>query len=138
MTKKMGRPKIKINWALVDNMCAILCTEEEIAGVLNISVDTLARRCKDEYDCTFAEYYKKNSASGKMSLRRMQYNRAMGTKDDKGQFNNDGSVTMLIWLGKQWLNQADKQEVAIDGEVELTEVATALKKSYSTSSTVPK
>jgi len=56
---------------------------------------------------TFAEYYKKESASGKMSLRRAQWTRALGTKDVQGNYKNDGSVPMLIWLGKQYLGQAE-------------------------------
>ena len=125
----MARPKIKINWSLVENMCAIMCTMEEICSVLGISSDTLTRRIKDEYKQTFPEYYDAKCAQGKMSLRRIQYNSAMGTKKmikdtdkdsptygemiESDQWANNGSVTMQIWLGKQWLGQTDKQEVAM-------------------------
>lgn len=146
MTNKGGRPKIDINWKLVNNMCAIMCTQDEIASVLGVSTDTLNRRIKEEYGLGFADYYKKESSSGKMSLRRMQFNRAMGDRKTKAdsdgnivetnEWANNGSVTMLIWLGKQWLNQTDKTQVDLDAEVELSEVATALMGSYSSSDSV--
>ena len=126
----MGRPKIEIDFKTLDGMCAINCTQEEIASVLGISIDTLGRRIKEIHDMTFAEYYKKNSANGKMSLRRAQFDRAMGDKVDeyKDEFNektkkfervktgnkiwaNNGSVPMLIWLGKQWLGQSEQIQI---------------------------
>lgn len=102
MSKKMGRPKIVIDFDKVANMCAIQCTGEEIAAVLGINYDTLVARIKEEYGLTFSEYYKTKSAVGKMSLRRKQYEVAT-----KGK----GNTTMLIWLGKQHLGQADKKEI---------------------------
>jgi hypothetical protein len=37
---------------------------------------------------------------GRMSLRRLQWKKAQ-----------EGNTTMLIWLGKQYLGQSDKQEL---------------------------
>ena len=93
----MARPKIEINWEQVNQMCGIQCTGEEIASVLGVSYDTLQRRCEEEHNMGFAEYFRLKGAAGKASLRRKQYQTAM-----------DGNVTMLIWLGKTWLNQADR------------------------------
>ena len=78
-------------------MCAIHCTGEECAAILGISYDTLNRALKRDGNKGFADYFKQKGASGKMSLRRKQYDHAMG-----------GNSTMLIWLGKQWLGQSDK------------------------------
>ena len=89
----MARPKIEINWEQVNQMCGIQCTGEEIASVLGVSYDTLQRRCEEEHNMGFAEYFRLKGAAGKASLRRKQYQTAM-----------DGNVTMLIWLGKTWLN----------------------------------
>ena len=50
---------------------------------------------------TFSDCFKRFSASGIISLRRKQFEVA-----------NGGSVPMLIWLGKQYLNQKDKSEVS--------------------------
>jgi hypothetical protein len=92
----MARPKIVINWQQVDQMCAIHCTGEEQASILGVNYDTLNRACKREHKKSFADYFKQKSATGKMSLRRTQFTVA-----------NGGNPTMLIWLGKNWLNQND-------------------------------
>ncbi len=98
--KPPHRPKgttIFIDWEKVDNMCAIQCTGEEIAGVLDIDYDTLQRACKREKNLLFADYIGQKKSGGKMSLRRKQYSTAMA-----------GNPTMLVWLGKNWLGQTDK------------------------------
>lgn len=100
---KGGRPVIElddIDWSTVEKLCGIHCTGEEIAGVLDISFDTLSRRIEEAYGFGFAEYYKRKSSRGKMSLRRKQHEVALS-----------GNPTMLIWLGKQYLEQKDKHEV---------------------------
>ena len=48
----------------------------------------------------FAEYFEQKRGKGKIALRRKQYDVAMS-----------GNVTMLLWLGKQYLGQSDKQEI---------------------------
>ena len=96
----MARPKIEIDFDMVKKLCAIQCTGQEIADVLDVSYDTLERRVKEVYQISFADYIKKHSANGKMSLRRKQHEVAMS-----------GNTTMLVWLGKQYLGQTDKQIV---------------------------
>ncbi len=96
----MARPKIEIDFDMVKKLCAIQCTGQEIADVLDVSYDTLERRVKEVYQISFADYIKKHSANGKMSLRRKQHEVAM-----------NGNTTMLVWLGKQYLGQTDKQVV---------------------------
>ena len=96
----MARPKIEIDFDMVKKLCAIQCTGQEIADVLDVSYDTLERRVKEVYRISFADYIKKHSANGKMSLRRKQHEVAMS-----------GNTTMLVWLGKQYLGQTDKQAV---------------------------
>ena len=96
----MARPKIEIDFDMVKKLCAIQCTGQEIADVLDVSYDTLERRVKEVYRISFADYIKKHSANGKMSLRRKQHEVAM-----------NGNTTMLVWLGKQYLGQTDKQIV---------------------------
>lgn len=93
---KGGRPRKEVDWDKVDKMCAIHCTGEEQASLLDMSYDTLERRCREEKGVSFAEYFKQKAADGKMSLRRKQFTTAM-----------NGNTSMLIWLGKNWLGQAD-------------------------------
>lgn len=89
-----GRPKKIIDYELVKSLAEIQCTQAEIAAVLKLSVDTLSR------DETFCGIYKTAMNNGKMCLRRLQWKRAM-----------EGCDTMLIWLGKQYLGQFDKQQI---------------------------
>jgi len=97
-----GRPHFHIDWEKVDSMCAIQCTGEEIAGVLGCDYDTLSGAIWREKELSFSEYFDQKKSNGRMSLRRKQYSTAM-----------EGNPTMLIWLGKNWLGQADKAEIAI-------------------------
>ena len=103
MANPEGRPRIPINQQEFEKLCNMLCTEEEIAGWFNCSVDTIARWCQDTYGETFRDAFAKLSSRGKISIRRKQFEVAQS-----------GNVTMLIWLGKQHLGQRDKQEVAVE------------------------
>ena len=94
--KKPGPKPIEINWEQVEKLAGLFCTQEEIASVIGCSVDTLARRKE------FADIMKKGQAEGRASLRRWQFVKA-----------RDGNVTMLIWLGKQYLGQSDKVEQTV-------------------------
>ena len=94
----MARPKKEIDWETVRKLCAMQCTGEEIASFINVDYDTLNAAAKREHEMGFSDYFKKHSANGKISLRRKQYEVA-----------TSGNVPMLIWLGKQCLDQKDKQ-----------------------------
>lgn len=91
----MARPKLEIDEEQVLKLAMIQCTMNEMAAVLNCSVDTLERR--------FADVIQKGRDSGKMSLKRKQWETAM-----------NGNVAMLIWLGKNMLGQTDKKEFTAD------------------------
>ncbi len=97
---KMGRPPIEIDWVMFDKLCGIQCTLLEIAAMFDCSDDTIENKVKEKYGVTFSEYFALKRGTGKASLRRRQYELAMS-----------GNPTMLIWLGKQYLGQVDKQEV---------------------------
>ena len=94
---KIGRPRKEIDKELFEKLCELQCTEVEICGIFDVCEDTLNSWCKENYDMTFSDTFKKKSAKGKMSLRRLQYRIA-----------DNGNATMAIWLGKQWLGQTDK------------------------------
>ena len=100
-----GRPAIEIDWARVDRMCHIQCTGEEIAAVLEINYNTLINAVKEKFGVGFSEYYEEKKAGGRMSLRRRQWKAAV----------HDGNPTMLIWAGKQYLDQRDKQSTELSG-----------------------
>lgn len=96
-----GRPAIQIDEEQFKGLCSIQCTLEEIANWFKCSEDTIERWCKRQLKMSFAEAYKKHSVGGKISLRRYQMKMA------------EHNATMAIWLGKQYLGQTDKQEVAV-------------------------
>jgi len=101
--KKNGRPKKEIDFTMVEELCKIQCTGEEISAVLKVNYDTLNARIKEEYGLSFSDYYKRESAGGKTSLRRVQFKSALG-----------GNVTMLIWLGKNYLGQKEPDKFIPD------------------------
>jgi len=88
----MARPLKEIDEGLVENLARIHCTHEEIAAVVGCSTDTLVRR--------FADLIEQGRQQGKTSLRRKQFEVAMS-----------GDRAMLIWLGKQFLGQTERQEI---------------------------
>src|SRR5216684_1825751 len=94
--RKRGRPRKHVDLEMVGRLASIQCTHAEIASALGISVDTLTR------DRHFAEVYKRGAESGRKSLRRMQFESAL-----------KGNVTMMIWLGKQYLGQSDQGRLEV-------------------------
>lgn len=99
----MARPRIEIDKGIFEKLCALLCTEEEIASFFNVSIDTLNRWCKRVYSKSFAEVFKYKSAGGKITLRRYQMRLA------------EKYPAMAIFLGKQYLGQ-DADQGKDDGE----------------------
>lgn len=97
---KRGPKKIKVNWEEFDKLCYLQCTLREIASWFDCSEDTIERRCVEEKSMKFADYYREKACKGKISLRRSQF-----------QVASNGNVSMLIWLGKQYLGQSDKQNI---------------------------
>lgn len=94
--KKGGRPVIPVDWDEMEKLCSLHCTKVEIAWFFRIDEDTLAKRIKEKYNMTFSEYFKMASSEGRISLRRKQYQLAV-----------DGHPAMLIWMGKQYLDQKE-------------------------------
>lgn len=93
----MARPRKEIDFQDLDKLMAIQCTAEECAQFFEVSVDTIERRIREEFDMNFAEYFSIKRGHGKIALRRKQYQVALS-----------GNTTLLIWLGKQYLGQSDK------------------------------
>ncbi len=87
----MARPKKVIDVKLVEKLAAIHCTIAEIADICEVSRDTIERR--------YAALIAKARAEGKMSLRKYQWEAV-----------KKGNVSMMIWLGKQLLDQRDSFE----------------------------
>lgn len=84
-----------LNEALIFDLASICCTVDEISKILKCSKDTIERR--------YMHILEEGRAQAKQSLRRKQFQVAM---DDE----HKGQTTMLVWLGKQLLEQTDKRQ----------------------------
>lgn len=91
----MGEPRIEIDPEQVEKLASLHCTVQEIADFFECSRDTIERR--------FRVQIQKGRASGKITLRRKQWQAA-----------EKGNVSMLIWLGKNILGQKDKSDEEIE------------------------
>jgi len=120
-----------VDWHEVNKLLNIGCIGEEIASILELDYDTIQNHCKKDHKILFSDYIKKYGGNFKRSLRRSQYLSAIGLpeiKDDKiVKWIDKPNPTMLIWLGKQHLNQSDKMETATK-EMNLTDFASAIEK----------
>lgn len=103
--KTGGSPRLILNnrgKEMVEKLASLMCTDEEIAGVLEVSVDTLTNNNNKE---AFSEYKIKGQSRGKLSLRRYQFKLA------------EKSAPMAIFLGKNYLGQKDNIEFVDNSEV---------------------
>lgn len=103
----MGRPKLLDNDSdTIQSFEALMgipfVTAEAVAGVFKCSENTLVRWVKANYKTTFEALKQQKQSNIKLKLAGKQYELAM-----------KGNVSLLIWLGKQWLGQSDKQEQTV-------------------------
>jgi DNA-binding CsgD family transcriptional regulator len=77
----------------IESLARLGCTDEEIADCFGIAPRTVTRH--------FREPLHKGRAMLKTRIRRAQLKAA-----------DSGNVSMLVWLGKQLLGQADKQDTS--------------------------
>lgn len=109
----MARPRMELEdmnfdgWAQLEAL-AVWGSAEFCATKLGMSPDSLDRRLKEKYGHGFAEYKHKIQEPLRINLMKKQYDVAMG-----------GNTAMLIWLGKQYLNQSDKQETALQTKIQI-------------------
>ena len=89
----MARPKkYNIDPKEVEKLAGLGCTNTEIAAFFGCSKDLIGK--------SYSTNVEKGKENGKIRLRQWQMKAAQ-----------KGNVAMLIWLGKQMLGQADKQEI---------------------------
>jgi hypothetical protein len=91
----MARPRKKIDTQLVETLASYGLTIDEISEAVNCAASTLKLR--------FSACLRKGWSGLKTSLKREQVAKAL-----------TGNVPMLIWLGKQYLNQRDRIEQEVD------------------------
>jgi hypothetical protein len=96
-----GRKLVNIDLVELEKLCAIQCTDEEIAAWLGVSTRTIQSRKKQP---EFSEAMTRGKAKGRISIRRWQMKLLEG-----------GNAAIAIWLGKVLLGQRDVTPVEVTG-----------------------
>ena len=107
---KKGRPRKEIDKRTFENLCAIQSTITEMCAIFECDSKTLENWCKREYGMIFSQVFKEKRCKGFISLRRAQFQKAIEEKN----------TAMLIFLGKNWLGQSDRQEVKLDSPLQVS------------------
>lgn len=92
--KKTGRPLLPIDPKVVEAMASVGATDREIGDFCGCTEGTIRKR--------FSDVLVKARSGMRTRLRQAQFKLAVA-----------GNATMLIWLGKQMLGQADEQRVRV-------------------------
>ena len=111
---KTGRPEVVFTddqWKKINAFLTARADGATIARYFGIHPDTLYAKVVDKYGetydiTTFSAYAALKREEGNELLRRTQFDIAMG-----------GNVTMLIWLGKQYLGQQDTSSIIHGGSI---------------------
>lgn len=102
--------KDKLDYGLIERLANLQCTNAEIAYAIGVHPVVFCNwKKKDEQ---LVEALETGYATGKISLRRAQMDIALPRKEE----GYNGNASMLIWLGKNVLNQSDKLKVGGDGD----------------------
>lgn len=104
----MSRPEKKIDWEIVDELLAAGSHGTDVAAFLGIHPDTFYKRVEKEFRMGFSDYSSQKKSLGDALIRLTQYKKAIG-------ISKKGDNMMLIWLGKQRLNQKENP-----GELEVS------------------
>ena len=91
----MARPRLTIDEKVVEGMASVGATDVEISDFVGCSESTIRSR--------FRGILTKARSGMRTRLRQAQFKLAIG-----------GNATMLIWLGKQMLNQKDRTDLTSD------------------------
>jgi hypothetical protein len=89
----MPRPKVKIDLSELEKLCAMQCTDEEIAAFFDVSTKTIQRR---RGTSRFREIMDRVRAKGQVSVRRALFRLAAA-----------GNIAAAIFLSKNLLGYKD-------------------------------
>lgn len=102
--RAQNRPCFKFDWQKIDEMLEAGCLGTEVAAFFGCHPDTLYKNIEKRYGLVFSDYMSCKRAKGDVAIREAQFRKAVKKLDN----------TMLIWLGKQRLNQ---RETPIETEI---------------------
>jgi len=113
----MGAPRKEFDWNLLDSLCGANAAQDYVAErmiekdrvtdpTIEVNKRTIAskmkfieRRIGERFGITYVEYRTKKLEGKRLKIFQKQFDVAM-----------QGSVAMLIWLGKQYLGQTDVEK----------------------------
>ena len=102
-SRRVGRPSLELNENDIFKLAEFGLTDKEMSALLEISLDTLNN---------FRSVIQKGRANLSKSIKRTQLEQAL----------NEKNTVMLIWVGKQYCSQKDKQDIELSGEVSAPQV----------------
>lgn len=97
-----------IDWDKIGQMFLCGASIVQAAASIGINRETLYRRCELDLGITLMAFSQEKYEEGNTALHAAQYTKAI----------KDKNPTMLIWLGKQRLNQKETLEEKINKEIE--------------------
>ena len=89
----MARPEAKIDFAELEKLCGMQCTDEEVAAFFGVSTRTIERRRQVK---KFSEVMEQAKAKGRVSVRRSLFRLAAA-----------GNIAAAIFLSKNILGYRD-------------------------------
>lgn len=111
-----GRPKIPINWEMVDKYLRAECSGVEIADMIGMHYETLYDRVVLEKGVGFSEYALSKKEGGNGLIRARQFSSAMS-----------GNTRMLELLGEERLGQGQKKTDSYPGEAAIDAILSDVK-----------
>lgn len=105
----VGKPPIKVDWELVETLARRHCSGAEIASYIGIHHDTLGLKVLAKYGENMTNFLAKMRSKGKATIKAKQFEKAEA-----------GDNMMLIWVGKNFIEQADSQHVKSDEKLQIT------------------
>jgi hypothetical protein len=94
-----GAPKANLDWDEIGKLLAFGCKTTKIASQFGVSERTLYTRCEQDLNIKYTEFSQGKRSKGDNILQAKQFQEAM-----------NGNITMLIWLGKQRLEQREPKD----------------------------
>ena len=101
----VGNHYKEVDFEELEKLVEMQCTLEEIASFFDVHKDTISNRIKEQYDMGFSTYKALKGTKGRIHLRKLQWKSA-----------EKGNTNMQIFLGKNMLDQSDKQEIKTEGD----------------------
>lgn len=109
----VGRPKIEINWNIVNSCLESGCTGVEVAAKIGIHPTSLYARVKEDFNMNFTDYSLPYYSKGIADLRMAQHRKALDN-------NHPGNVQMLMHLGKHRCGQEEREHEKSNYTIEVS------------------